>query len=135
LEFLTDWGVIIALLCAGAAVAYGVVTSRWLLSLPPGNEEMQAISHAVQEGATAYLRRQYTIIAGVAVVLAIVLAIALEASDAEGLLVAVGFLRVCDRGAFGARDRAALSRRCRLPGDLGQPASRPCDDRSFPGSP
>jgi K(+)-stimulated pyrophosphate-energized sodium pump len=92
LEFLTDWGVIIALICAGAAVVYGVTTSRWLLSLSPGNEEMQSISHAVQEGATAYLRRQYTIIAGVAVVLAIVLAIALEASDAEGILVAVGFL-------------------------------------------
>jgi K(+)-stimulated pyrophosphate-energized sodium pump len=92
LEFLTDWGVIIALVCAGAAVAYGVTTSRWLLSLSPGNEEMQAISHAVQEGATAYLRRQYTIIAGVAVVLAIVLAIALEASDAEGILIAIGFL-------------------------------------------
>jgi K(+)-stimulated pyrophosphate-energized sodium pump len=92
LEFLTDWGVIIALVCAGAAVAYGVTTSRWLLSLSPGNEEMQSISHAVQEGATAYLRRQYTIIAGVAIVLAIVLAIALEASDAEGILVAIGFL-------------------------------------------
>ena len=92
MEFLTDWGVIIALLCAGAAVVYGVTTSRWLLSLSPGNEEMQSISHAVQEGATAYLRRQYTIIAGVAIVLAIVLAIALEASDAEGILVAVGFL-------------------------------------------
>ncbi len=92
MEFLTDWGVIIALLCAGAAVAYGVVTSRWLLSLSPGNAEMQAISTAVQQGATAYLRRQYTIIAGVAVVLAIVLAIALEASDSNGILVAVGFL-------------------------------------------
>jgi K(+)-stimulated pyrophosphate-energized sodium pump len=92
LDFLTDWGVIIALVCAGAAVAYGVVTSRWLLSLSPGNTEMQAISTAVQEGATAYLRRQYTIIAGVAVVLAIVLAIALEASDADGILVAIGFL-------------------------------------------
>ena len=83
---------IIALLCAGAAVVYGVATSRWLLALSPGNEEMQAISTAVQQGATAYLRRQYTIIAGVAVVLAIVLAIALEASDAEGILVAIGFL-------------------------------------------
>jgi K(+)-stimulated pyrophosphate-energized sodium pump len=92
LDFLTDWGVIIALLCAGAAVAYGVVTSRWLLSLSPGNAEMQAISTAVQEGATAYLRRQYTIIAGVAVVLAIVLAITLEASDANGILIAIGFL-------------------------------------------
>jgi K(+)-stimulated pyrophosphate-energized sodium pump len=92
LEFLTDWGVIFALVCSGAAVLYGVVTSRWLLSLSPGNQEMQDISHAVQEGATAYLRRQYTIIAGVAVVLAILLAVALEATDAEGILVAIGFL-------------------------------------------
>jgi len=92
LDFLTDWGVIIALVCAGAAVIYGVLTSRWLLALSPGNEEMQAISRAVQEGATAYLRRQYTIIAGVAVVLAIVLGIALEAQDREGILTAIGFL-------------------------------------------
>jgi K(+)-stimulated pyrophosphate-energized sodium pump len=92
LEFLTDWGVVIALVCAGCAVIYGVVTSRWLLALSPGNQEMQDISTAVQEGATAYLRRQYTIIAGVAVVLAIVLAIGLEAQDANGILVAVGFL-------------------------------------------
>jgi K(+)-stimulated pyrophosphate-energized sodium pump len=92
LDFLTDWGVIIALVCAGAALVYGIVTSRWLLSLSPGNAEMQEISTAVQEGAQAYLRRQYTIIAGVAVVLAIVLAVALEAQDAEGILVAVGFL-------------------------------------------
>ena len=75
-----------------AAVVYGVLTSRWLLALPPGNEEMQSISRAVQEGASAYLRRQYTIIAGVAVVLAILLAILLEASDAEGILIAIGFL-------------------------------------------
>jgi K(+)-stimulated pyrophosphate-energized sodium pump len=92
LEFLTDWGVLIALLCAGAAVAYGVVTSRWLLSLSPGNERMQEISRAVQVGASAYLRRQYQIIAVVAVVLAVVLAVALELSDAEGILIAVGFL-------------------------------------------
>ena len=71
---------------------YGVLTSRWLLALSPGNEEMQAISRAVQEGATAYLRRQYTIIAGVAVVLAIVLGVALEAQDREGILTAIGFL-------------------------------------------
>jgi K(+)-stimulated pyrophosphate-energized sodium pump len=92
LEFLTDWGVVLALICAGAAVVYGVITSRWLLALSPGNQEMQDISTAVQEGASAYLRRQYTIIAGVAVVLAIILAIGLEAQDANGILVAIGFL-------------------------------------------
>jgi K(+)-stimulated pyrophosphate-energized sodium pump len=92
LEFLTDWGVVIALVCAGAAVLYGVLTSRWLLALSPGNEEMQSISSAVQDGARAYLKRQYTIIGGVALVLAVVLAVALEAQDAEGILIAIGFL-------------------------------------------
>ena len=58
MEFLTDWGVVIALVCAGCALIYGVVTSRWLLALSPGNQEMQDISTAVQEGASAYLRRQ-----------------------------------------------------------------------------
>src|SRR5918994_842686 len=83
---------LLALVCAGAAVLYGVLTTRWPLALSPGNQEMQDISMAVQEGATAYLRRQYTIIAGVALVLAIVLAIGLEAQDANGILVAIGFL-------------------------------------------
>jgi K(+)-stimulated pyrophosphate-energized sodium pump len=92
LDFLTDWGVIIALACAGAALVYGVTTSRWLLALSPGNEQMQAISHAVQEGASAYLRRQYTIIGGVAAVLAVLLAVALELQGAEGVLIAIGFL-------------------------------------------
>ena len=92
MEFLTDWGVVIALVCSGAAVVYGVFTSRWLLALSPGNDEMQRISRAVQEGASAYLRRQYTIIGGVAVVLAIVLAVALEAQGSEGILIAIGFL-------------------------------------------
>ncbi len=92
MQFLTDWGVIIALVCSGAAVAYGVLTSRWLLALSPGNDEMQRISRAVQEGASAYLRRQYTIIGGVAVVLAVVLAVALEVEGSNGILVAIGFL-------------------------------------------
>ena len=92
MEFLTDWGVIIALVCAGAAVVYGVLTSRWLLALSPGNEEMQASRRPCRRVRAPTWRRQYTIIAGVAVVLAILLAVRLEASDAEGILVAVGFL-------------------------------------------
>ena len=62
-DFVTDHGVLIALVCAAAAVVYGVVTSRRLLALSPGNEEMQRISGAVQEGARAYLNRQYRTIA------------------------------------------------------------------------
>src|SRR5437762_521986 len=57
-----------ALLCAAAAVAYGLWLTVWLLGRPAGTERMQEISRAVQEGAAAYLRRQYTTIAAVAVV-------------------------------------------------------------------
>ncbi|HEX6714248.1 MAG TPA: sodium-translocating pyrophosphatase [Thermoleophilaceae bacterium] len=86
-EFLTDYGPVIALVCAGCAVLYGIVTSRWLLALSPGNEEMRSISAAVQEGAKAYLNRQYTIIAGVAVVVAILIAIALDVRTAIGFII------------------------------------------------
>jgi K(+)-stimulated pyrophosphate-energized sodium pump len=91
-DFLTDYGIIVALVCAGAAVVYGAATSRWLLAKPPGNDEMQRISLAVQEGAQAYLRRQYTTIGIVAIVLAVVLGIALELQDADGVLIATGFV-------------------------------------------
>ena len=86
-DFLHDWGVVVALACAGAAVVYGALTTRWLLRQSPGNEQMQAISAAIQEGAAAYLNRQYTIIGMVAVVLAIVLAIALDIQTAIGFVI------------------------------------------------
>jgi K(+)-stimulated pyrophosphate-energized sodium pump len=70
---LTDYGVVFALACAGAAVLYGIIITQRLLAKSPGNELMQEISGAVQEGAKAYLNRQYTIIAAVAVPIAIVL--------------------------------------------------------------
>jgi K(+)-stimulated pyrophosphate-energized sodium pump len=60
--------VLFALVCAAAAVAYGLYLTKWLLGRPAGTERMQEISRAVQEGAAAYLRRQYTTIAMVAIV-------------------------------------------------------------------
>src|ERR1700727_3101520 len=72
-SFLTNHGVVVALVCAACAVVYGVVTTRTLLSLSPGNERMQSISKAVQDGAQAYLNRQYATIAVVGVVLFIAL--------------------------------------------------------------
>ncbi|HYZ79268.1 MAG TPA: sodium-translocating pyrophosphatase [Gaiellaceae bacterium] len=57
-----------ALLCAGAAIAYGLGLTFWLLQRPAGTERMQEIARAVQEGAAAYLRRQYSTIAVVAIV-------------------------------------------------------------------
>ncbi|HYU59289.1 MAG TPA: sodium-translocating pyrophosphatase [Solirubrobacterales bacterium] len=86
-EFLTDYGVVIALVCAGAAVVYGALITRRLLAKSPGNAEMQRISGAIQEGASAYLKRQYTIIAAVAVVLAILLAILQDAATAIGFVI------------------------------------------------
>jgi K(+)-stimulated pyrophosphate-energized sodium pump len=72
-DFLTDYGVVVALGCGAAAVVYGLLITQRLLSKSPGNERMQEISGAIQEGAAAYLTRQYTIIAGVGVVVAILL--------------------------------------------------------------
>jgi K(+)-stimulated pyrophosphate-energized sodium pump len=86
-DFLIDYGIIVALVCALAAVVYGLVTTRWLLGKSPGNERMQEISKAVQEGAQAYLKRQYQIIGIVAVVLAVVLAVALDIETAIGFLI------------------------------------------------
>src|SRR6184192_482286 len=87
-----DWfrhhAVLFALLCAGAAVAYGIWLTTWLLGRPAGNERMQEIARAVQEGAAAYLRRQYTTIAVVAIVPFLLLGF----YDKLGWGTAIGFL-------------------------------------------
>ncbi len=85
-EFLIDYGVVIALVCAAAAVLYGALITQRLLALSPGNDRMQEISNAIQDGAKAYLNRQYLIIAVVAVPLAIVLAVV------QDMTVAIGFV-------------------------------------------
>ena len=85
-DFLTDYGVVFALGCAGAAVAYGLLITQRLLAQSPGNDRMQEISGAIQEGASAYLKRQYTIIAAVG---AVVLLLLIPLQNVE---TAVGFL-------------------------------------------
>ncbi len=86
-EFLTDYGVLVALVCAGAGVIYGILVTQRLLAKSPGNEKMQEISGAVQEGAKAYLNRQYLIIAIVAVPLAIALAFIQNFETAIGFVI------------------------------------------------
>ena len=68
MDFFNDHAVAFALICAGVGIGFGVYFTMWLLRQPAGSERMQEISRAVQEGAAAYLRRQYTTIAAVAVV-------------------------------------------------------------------
>ena len=68
MDFFKDHAVLFALVCAGVAIVYGVYLVYWLLSQPAGSERMQEIARAVQEGADAYLRKQYTTIAFVAIV-------------------------------------------------------------------
>jgi K(+)-stimulated pyrophosphate-energized sodium pump len=67
-DFFKDHAVLFALVCSGVAIVYGLYLVYWLLSRPAGSERMQEIARAVQEGAAAYLRKQYTTIALVAIV-------------------------------------------------------------------
>src|SRR4026209_1022140 len=68
MDFFVDHAVGFALACAAVAVLYGLYLTWWLLKQPAGNERMREIASAIQEGATAYLRKQYTTIAVVAIV-------------------------------------------------------------------
>ncbi len=89
-SFLREYGVVVALVCAGAAVVYGLVITKRLLAKSPGNDRMQEISGAVQEGAQAYLTRQYTIIAAVAIPIAILLLVLQDYKTAIGFLIGAG---------------------------------------------
>ncbi len=98
-NFLSQHGVVVALVCAGCAVIYGALTTRSLLALSPGNERMQSISAAVQSGARAYLNRQYTTIAVVGVLLFVALIFVQNIAVAAGF--AIGGLLSGSAGYIG----------------------------------
>ncbi|HJT52123.1 MAG TPA: sodium-translocating pyrophosphatase [Nitrosospira sp.] len=77
-------GLIIAIGCAMAALLYGVVSIKWIVALPAGNERMREIASAIQQGASAYLNRQYTTISIVGVILLVAIFMALGWQTAVG---------------------------------------------------
>jgi len=86
-----QYAVVFALVCAAAAVAYGLITAQWILGLPQGNDRMRQIAAAIQEGAGAYMKRQYTIIAAVGVVMFVALFATLGWKTAVGFAVGALF--------------------------------------------
>ena len=73
------------------ALVYGVVSAKWILGLSAGSERMQAIATAIQEGAKAYINRQYTTIGIVGAVLFAVLLLALDWGTAVGFAIGAVF--------------------------------------------
>ena len=84
---LEQYALWIALAAAAVAILYGIVSARWIMAQPAGNDRMQGIAAAIQEGAGAYLRRQYTSIAIVGAVLFFVIGLALNWPTAIGFAI------------------------------------------------
>ncbi|GAB6043091.1 sodium-translocating pyrophosphatase [Endothiovibrio diazotrophicus] len=82
-----ETGLIFAIVCGGLAIAYGAWSVKWILAQPTGSDRMREISDAVQEGASAYLNRQYTTIGMVGAVLFVLLGFFIGWTTAVGFLI------------------------------------------------
>ena len=95
----TEFALWLAMAAGVLAVLYGLVSIQWILKQPAGNERMQEIAQAIQEGAGAYMNRQYFTISIVGIVLFVILGITLDWHTAIGF--AIGAILSAATGYIG----------------------------------
>ncbi|GMQ91427.1 MAG: sodium-translocating pyrophosphatase [Gammaproteobacteria bacterium] len=98
---MSEYSLHIAFACGATAILYTIFASLWIRSLSPGNKKMQEIASAIQEGAYAYLKRQYTTITIVGIILCALILIFLDWETALGF--AIGAILSGLAGIIGMR--------------------------------